>query len=70
MPTYDKWITSQSINPPIGGIYKWAAKANIKEIGTGKTNDVLVLSEHLGTTKEEAESKASSEATNWIANHS
>lgn len=67
MPHYDKWISSYSIDPPVGGKYAWGAKANIKKIGTGRADDIITLSEHLAETKQEAESKAISEAEEWIA---
>jgi len=67
MPHYDKWISTYRINPPVGGKLSWGAKANVKQTGTGRTDDAITLSEHLGDTKHEAESKAVAEAEAWIA---
>lgn len=67
MSPYDKWVSTYRIDPPLGGKYAWGAKASIKKIGTGQTDDVITLSEHLAETKHEAESKATSEAEEWIA---
>lgn len=44
MSLYDKWVSTYRIDPPVGGKYTWGAKANIKKIGTGQTDDVLTLS--------------------------
>lgn len=70
MSSYDRWISSYRIDPPVGGKYAWGAKANIKKIGTGRTDDIFTLSEHLAETKQEAESKATDEAEKWIASQS
>jgi hypothetical protein len=67
MSQYDKWVSAYRIDPPEGGIYVWGAKAKIKKVGTGRTDDVIYLSEHLAETKDEAESKATLEAEEWIA---
>lgn len=67
MPPYDKWVSAYRIDPPVGGKYAWGAKANVKKIGTGRTDDVITLSEHLAETEREAESKANFEAEAWIA---
>ena len=69
MSSYDKWINTYRIDPPAGGIYSWGAKANVKEVGTGRIDDAVTLSEHLGKTKQEAESKAAAQAEEWIAGH-
>jgi hypothetical protein len=66
MTTYDKWISTYRIEPPVAGKFAWGAKANIKLIGTGRTDDAITLSEHLGETLHEAESKATAEALEWI----
>ena len=70
MSSYDHWISSYRVDPPVGGKYAWGAKANIKKIGTGQTDDVFTLSEHLAETKQEAESQATYEAEKWIASRS
>lgn len=67
MSSYDKWISTYRIEPPVAGKFAWGAKANIKLISTGRTDDAITLSEHLGETKHEAESKATAEAKEWIA---
>ena len=66
MSSYDHWISSYRIDPPIGGKYMWGARANIKKIGTGQIDDIFTLSEHLTETKQEAESKATGEVKTWI----
>lgn len=70
MSSYGHWISSYRIDPPVGGKYAWGAKANIKKIGTNRTDDIFTLSEHLAETKQEAESKATDEVKAWIANRS
>lgn len=67
MASYDKWVSTYHIDPPVGGKYAWGAKANVKQIGTGRNNDVITLSEHLGQTEHEAKLKAAAEAEEWIA---
>jgi hypothetical protein len=67
MASYDKRVSAYPINPPIGGKYAWGAKVSVKQIGTGRNDDVITLSEHLGETQHEAESKAAAEAEKWIA---
>jgi len=66
--SYDKWVSTYGIDPPVAGRYAWGAKANVKQIGTGRNDDVITLSEHLGQTEHEARSKAAAEAEEWIAN--
>jgi hypothetical protein len=67
MKSYDKWVDTYPINRPVGGILRWGAKANVKMTGTGRTDDYVTLSEHLGATKDEAAAKADAEAVDWIA---
>lgn len=67
MSHYDKWVNAYPIDPPVGGKYAWGAKANIKKAGTGQADDIVTLSEHLAETRQGAESKAASEAAEWIA---
>ena len=69
MPSYDTYVSTYHIDPPVGG-NEWGAKATIKQIGTGRTDDCFKLSEHWGKTEDEARSKASAEAKRWITNHS
>lgn len=68
MASYDSWVDTYPINPPIGGTLGWGAKAKVKEIGTGRIDDIITLSEHWGHTEREAEAKAEAEAETWIAN--
>jgi hypothetical protein len=69
MVSYDYWVDTYPIDPPVGG-NAWGAKANVKQIGTGRTDDVFTLREHWGQTKDQARSKADAEAKEWIASHS
>jgi hypothetical protein len=66
MKSYDKWVDAYPIDPPIDGTFSWAAKAKVKESGTGAIDNIVVLSEHLGQSKEEVSSKARAEAQSWI----
>jgi hypothetical protein len=63
---YEHWVAAQKIEPMADGI-KWAAKAKIKEVGTGRSDDFITLSERYGKTRGEAESKAEAAAEAWIA---
>lgn len=67
MTSYDSWVDSYRINPPIGKVYEWGAKAKVKQTGTGRTDDFITLREHWGKTEKEARSKATAEANEWIA---
>lgn len=67
MEPYDKWVSTYPIKPPVGGVYAWGAKANVKKTGTGRIDDIISLSEHLGRTEQEASAKAEAEAVSWIA---
>ena len=69
MASYDTWVDTYRIDPPVGE-NTWGAKANVKQIGTGRNDDVFTLSEHWGKTEAEAKSKAAAEAKEWIASHS
>jgi len=64
---YDSDIESKEIIPPIGGRYAWAAKAWVKKVGAGRSDDVRYLHEHHGETRVEAESKAQAELDEWLA---
>lgn len=66
MSSYDHWIDTYEINPPINGSYTWGAKAKVKELNTGKINDYVTLKEHFGITEKEARSKAENELAIWI----
>jgi hypothetical protein len=66
MNNYDSWIDTYQITPPIGGVFVWGAKANVKKIGTGRIDDIITLSEHLGQSRAEANDKARQEAISWI----
>ena len=63
---YDHYIRTYEINPPIGGKFGWGAKASMKEVDTGRSDDFIQLRDHLGKTQAEAEAKAEAEAQAWI----
>ena len=66
---YDHYIATYEINPPIGGKFRWGAKANMKEADTGRSDDFIPLRDHVGKTEAEAEAKAEAEAQAWIRAH-
>ena len=66
---YDHYIRTYEINPPIGGKFGWGAKASMKEVDTGRSDDFIPLRDHLGKTQAEAEAKAEAEAQEWIKDH-
>lgn len=70
MADYDSWVDTYEIHPPVGDQYGWGAKARVKEIGTGRPDDIVTLHEHWGNTEEEARTKAQEEANEWIASRS
>jgi hypothetical protein len=63
---YDSWIDVYPINPPVGGEFGWGAKAKVKKTGTGRIDDFITLSEHLGRSQSEAQEKARQEAHSYI----
>lgn len=67
MKNYEFWIETYAINPAIGGKLCWGAKAKVKETHTGRIDDFVTLSEHLGETEDDAMNKATVEANSWIA---
>ena len=70
MSKFDFFMNAYPIKPPIGGQFGWGAKAKVKEIGAGSVDDFMVMHEHWGKTREEAEEKAYSEAKAWIEDNS
>jgi hypothetical protein len=70
MDKYYKSVETYQIIPPIGGVISWGAKAHVKRTGTGRVDDAVTLSEHLGKTGKEAAAKAEAEATAWIEKRS
>jgi len=70
MPSkYDHYIRTYEINPPIGGKFGWGAKASMKDVETGRSDDFIPLHDHVGKTQAEAEAKAEAEAQAWIKDH-
>jgi hypothetical protein len=68
--SFDHWIDTYQINPSLYGDYAWAAKAKVKQLGTGKIDDYVTLKEHFGKTKDEAMSKAQQEVATWMERQS
>jgi hypothetical protein len=66
---YDSWIDIYPITPPVGGVFIWGAKGKVKKTGTGRVDDIVTLSEHLGRTQAEASDKANREVQTWIEAH-
>jgi hypothetical protein len=66
MEDYDSWIDVYPINPPIGGEFGWGARAKVKKTGTGRIDDFITLSEHLGRSQIEASERARQEARSYI----
>jgi hypothetical protein len=66
---YDHYIRTYEINPPIGGKFAWGAKASMKDVDTGRSDDFIPLHDHIGKTQAEAEAKAEAEAQEWIREH-
>ena len=66
MAKYDFRVDTYEIDPPLENNIGWGAKARVKEVGTGRSDDGVVLHEHWGSTEEEAEAKARAEAEEWI----
>lgn len=66
MNEFDSDILTYQIKPPIGGVYSWGAKAWVKKVGTGRTDDILHLNEHYGKNELEALDKARAELKKWL----
>lgn len=69
---YDYNIITEKLNPPIGGVYRYAAKLNafVRLIEGGGTERVqATLGERYGKTEEEAYRKMQSAVEEWIEGH-
>ncbi len=69
---YDYDIITEKLNPPIGGMYSYAAKVNVlvKIIGPGKTERVKhQIGERWGTTEQEAHAEMEQAVKEWIADN-
>ena len=50
MAKYDFRVEAYEIDPPLENNIGWGAKAHVKEVGTGRSDDSVVLHEHWGST--------------------
>jgi hypothetical protein len=72
MSKYDYYIETEELHPPIGGVYRFAAKVGglVKVTGPHSTERIShSFGEVWGRTREEAEEKLRKQIDDWIAEH-